>query len=91
MEPRPYVKDELLKVLAVEPPSVVVEGMNGARHRARCIPSHESLRAEPLRPGDILTVHTMTTDLAIVERVTQGHRDGCRYELLEFQLISPPA
>lgn len=91
MEPRPYTEDEKLKVISVEPPYVVVEGMNRARHRARCIPTHESLRAAPLHPGDILTVDAMNPDLAVVERVTPGHRDGCRYELLEFQLIPPSA
>lgn len=68
MEPRPYVRGELLKVIAVEPPYVVVEGMNRAHHRARCIPSHASLGAEPLQPEDQLLVDTMLPDLAVVER-----------------------
>jgi hypothetical protein len=80
VEPRPY---------AVESMYVIVEGSNKAHHRARSIPSHESLRADPLQPGDILTSNGTSTLLAVVERVTQGHRDGCRYKLLEFQRIDP--
>ena len=75
MERCPYVNDELLKVIAVEPPYVVVEGAHGARYRARYIRSHESERAEPLQPEDILTVTgPPTPQQAVVERMTQVNR-----------------
>jgi len=48
VEPPPYAKDERLTIIAVEPPDVVIEGMNGARHRARCVLTDESMRAAPL-------------------------------------------
>jgi hypothetical protein len=89
VEPRPYAKDERLRIIAVELPDVVVEGMNGARHRARCVLTDESKRAAPLQSGDMLIVRSMSSGLAVVERVTAGRPDGCWYVLLEFRLISP--
>ena len=91
MEPRPYARDERLTIIAVEPPEVVVEGTNGARHRARCVLTDESKRATPLRPGDLLIVRSMNSGLAVVERVVAGRPDGCWYVLLEFCLISNQA
>jgi hypothetical protein len=91
VEPRPYAKDERLTIIAVEPPDVVVEGMNGARHRARCVLTDESKCAAPLQPGDMLIVRSMNSGLAVVERVTVGRPDGGWYVLLEFRLISHQA
>jgi len=88
VESRLYVNNELLNVISVEAPNIVVGAMNGAHHRARCIPSHESLGAESLHRGAILTVNAMAPDLAVIERVTPGHRDGCQYKLLAFQIVS---
>ena len=89
VEPRPYANDAHLTIITVEPPDVVVEGMNGARHRARCVLLDESKRASPLQPGDLLLVRRMNSGLAGVERVTAGRPDGCWYVLLEFRHISP--
>jgi hypothetical protein len=90
MEPCPYGKDERLKVISVDPPYVVVEGMQGAHHRARCIPpSHESLGTAPLQPGDLLAVKAVRPSQAVVERMTPDHRDGGQYLLREFQRIAP--
>jgi hypothetical protein len=75
-------------MITVEPPDVVVAGMHGARHRARCVPTDESKRAAPLQPGDVVIVRSMHSGLAVVERVTAGRPDGCWYILLEFRLIS---
>jgi hypothetical protein len=91
VQPRPYAKDERLTIIAVEPPDVVVEGMNGARYRARCVLTDESKRAAPLQPGDVVIVRSMNSGLAVVERVTAGRPDGCWYVLLEFRLISHQA
>jgi hypothetical protein len=77
-----YAKDERFTLIAVEPPDIVVEGMHGARHRARCVFLDESRRASPLRPGDVLIVRSMHSGLAVVERVTVGRPDGCWYVLL---------
>ncbi len=91
MEPRPYAKDERLTIIAVEPSDGVVDGMNGARHRARCVLTDESKRAAPLQPGDMLIVRSMNSGLAVVEQVTVGRPDGCWYVVLEFRLISHQA
>jgi len=91
MEPDPYARDGRLTIITVELPDVVVKGMNGARHRARCVPTDESKRAGPLQSGDLLIVRSMNSGLAVVERVTAGRPDGCWYMLLEFRLISHQA
>jgi hypothetical protein len=85
VESRPYAKDERLTIIAVEPPAVVVEGMDGAHRRARCVLLDESKRAAPLQPGGVLIVKSMNSGLAVVERVTAGRPDGCWYVLLEFR------
>jgi hypothetical protein len=82
-----FVNDALLKVLSVEPQGVVVEGPDGAHHRAGYIPSHDSVRGAPLRPGDPLIVNVSLPTRTTVERVTSGRRDGCRYLVSEFQQI----
>jgi hypothetical protein len=87
VEPRLFENDVLLKVLSVEPQRVVVEGPDGAHHRATYIPSRDSVQGAPLRPGDILTVTTSVPTQTTVERVTSGQRDGCLYLLREFQQI----
>jgi hypothetical protein len=86
VEPAPYVRDERLTIIAVELPDVVVAGMHGAYHRARCVLLEESKRAAPLQPGGVLIVRSMNPGLAVVERVTAGRPDGCWYVLLEFRL-----
>jgi hypothetical protein len=77
--------------MAVKPPDVVVAGTTGAHHRARCVLLEESTRAAPLQPGDRLIVRSMSSGIALVERVTVGRPDGCWYVWLEFRLISHQA
>jgi hypothetical protein len=88
VESGPYAKNERLTLMAVEPPDVVVAGMHGAHHRARCVLLDESKRAAPLQPGDVVIVRSMNAGLAVVERVTAGRPDGCWYVGLEFRRIS---
>jgi CheY-like chemotaxis protein len=92
-EPDLYAKDARLTVRAVEPPALVVEGLDGVHYRARCVPLalDESRRAAPLQPGDMVIVTSMTSGLAVIERVTAGQRDGCWYVLLAFQRLAPHA
>jgi hypothetical protein len=97
VEPCPYTQDEVLEVIEVEPLSesscvIVLEDIDGLRHRAKCGAHRENPRVEPLKPGDMVNVvkakiHTQ----AIVERVTAGQGDGCVYLVHEFQRLSPPA
>jgi hypothetical protein len=89
VETCPYARDEHLTITAVELPDVVIEGMNGAHHRARCVLTDASKRAAPLQPGDVLLVRSVSSGLAAVERVAAGRPDGCWYVLLEFRLIIP--
>jgi hypothetical protein len=89
VEPDLYARDERLTIIAVELPEVVVEGIHGARHRARCVLLDESKRAAPLQPGDLVLVRSMHSGLAVVERVTAGRPDGCWYVLLAFRRLAP--
>jgi hypothetical protein len=89
MEPDPYARDERLTIIAVELPDVVIAGMHGAHHHARCVLLDESMQAAPLQPGDVVIVRSMNSGLAVVERVTAGRPDGCWYVLLQFRLTSP--
>jgi hypothetical protein len=91
MEDYPRQKGALFTVVAVEEWHLVVAGADGTRHRASCIPSHVSLRAEPLRPGDVLIVNQVNPvdGLTMVERLTTlGQRDGSQYQLFDYQLAS---
>jgi hypothetical protein len=88
MDPRPYAKDERLTIITVDLPDAVVAGTNDARHRARCVLFDESKRAAPLQPGDVVLVRSLSSGLALVERVTAGRPDGCWYVLLDFRPIS---
>jgi len=85
------MNDAHLTIIAVELPGVMVEGMTGARHCARCVLTDESKRAAPLQPGDVLLVRRLSAGLAVVERITAGGPDGCWYILLEFHPLSPQA
>jgi hypothetical protein len=85
------MNDARLTIIAVEPTDVVGEGMHGAHHRAKCVRTHESMRAALLQPGDVVIVRRLSAGLALVERVTAGRPNGCWDVLLDFRLISPSA
>ncbi len=84
----PHRPDEQLTVFGVEASHVVVTSADGLPYRAKCLPSCQS---PPLRPGDRVVVDTVYRDRTVVERVTQGHRDGCQYALFAYQLVSAEA
>jgi hypothetical protein len=85
---------EILIVKAVEPLHVVVDVWR-VLYRARYLSNHASPPASPLHPGDQLIVtHVSPEAMTHVERLNrQGERDGCRYELSEYEaapLQAPP-
>ena len=84
--PRSLQQGEILIVKAVEPWHVVVDIWR-VLYRARYLPDHANPPASPLRPGDQLIVtHVSPEAITPVERLNrQGQRDGCRYELSEYQ------
>ncbi len=82
---------EILMVKAVEPWHVVVDVWR-VLYRARYLPDHANPPASPLQPGDQLIVTHVSEAMTSVERLNrQGKRDGCRYELSEYQAIPPQA
>ena len=85
-------QNEILVVKAVEPLHVVVDVWR-VLYRARYLPDQANPPASSLRPGDQLIVtHLNSTAMTSVERLDrQGKRDGCRYELSEYQTIPQQA
>ncbi len=83
---------EILLVKAVEPWHVVVDIWR-VLYRARYLPDHADPPASPLQPGDQLIVtHVSPEAMTPVERLNrQGQRDGCRYELSEYQAVPEQA
>jgi hypothetical protein len=85
-------RNEILMVKAVEPAHVVVDIWR-VLYRARYRWDDANPPASPLHPGDQLIVtHVSPEAVTPVERLNrQGERDGCRYELSEYQAIPPQA
>ena len=83
---------EILLVKAVEPWHVVVDIWR-VLYRARYLSAHATPPASPLHSGDQLIVtHLSPEAMTPVERLNrQGKRDGCRYELSEYQAVPPQA
>jgi hypothetical protein len=83
---------EILVVKAVEPLHVVVD-IRRVLYRARYRSDHANPSASSLHPGDQLIVtHVSPGAMTPVERLNrQGERDGCRYELSEYQAVPPQA
>ena len=83
---------EILLVKVVEPWHVVVDIWR-VLYRARYRSDHATPPASPLQPGDQLIVtHLSPEAMTPVERLNrQGKRDGCRYELSEYQAVPPQA
>ena len=83
---------EILLVKAVEPWHVVVDIWR-VLYRARYRSDHAHPPASPLHAGDQLIVtHLSPEAMTPVERLNrQGQRDGCRYELSEYQAVPPQA
>jgi hypothetical protein len=83
---------EILVVKAVEPVHVVVDIWR-VLYRARYRSAHANPPASSLQPGDQLIVtHVSPEAMTPVERLNrQGERDGCRYELSEYQAVPPQA
>ena len=79
---------EILMVKAVEPWHVVVD-IRRVLYRARYRSDHATPPESPLQPGDQLIVtHVSPEARTPVERLDrQGNRDGCRYELSEYQAV----
>jgi len=79
---------EILTVKAVEPLHIVVDIWRGL-YRARYLSDQANPPASPLHPGDQLIVtHVSPEAMTPVERLNrQGKRDGCRYELSEYQAV----
>jgi hypothetical protein len=83
----PREKFALFTVIAVQDPCIEVSDADGTHYRVTCHPR----QAEPLRPGDVTIVDQATPaeGITVVERLTtRGQRDGCRYDLLHWQLAS---
>jgi hypothetical protein len=85
-------RNEILLVKTVEPFHVVVDIWR-VLYRARYRSDDSNPPAAPLQPGDQLIVTQVSTEATIpVERLNrQGERDGCRYELSEYQAVPPQA
>jgi hypothetical protein len=85
-------QNEILIVKTVEPWHVVVDIWR-VLYRARYLADHATPPASPLHPGDQLIVtHVSLEGITPVERLNrQGTRDGCRYELSEYQAVPPQA
>jgi hypothetical protein len=83
---------EILMVKAVEPLHVVVDVWR-VLYRARYRSDKANPPASALQPGDQLIVtHVSPEGITPVERLNrQGERDGCRYELSEYQAVPPQA
>jgi hypothetical protein len=85
-------RNEILMVKAVEPLHIVVDIWR-VLYRARYRSDEANPPASPLHPGDQLIVtHVSPEAVTPVERLNrQGERDGCRYELSEYQTVPPQA
>jgi hypothetical protein len=85
-------QNEILVVKAVEPLHVVVD-IRRVLYRARYLSDSGNPPASPLHPGDQLIVTHMSPEaMTPVERLDrQGKRDGCRYELSEYQAVTQEA
>ena len=83
---------EILMVKAVEPWHIVVD-IRRVLYRARYRPDDATPPPSPLQPGDQLIVtHVSPEARTPVERLDrQGNRDGCRYELSEYQAVPEQA
>jgi hypothetical protein len=83
---------EILFVKAVEPSHIVVDVWR-VLYRARYLSDTANPPTAPLQPGDQLIVtHVSPEGMTPVERLNrQGERDGCRYELSEYQAVPPQA
>jgi hypothetical protein len=83
---------EILMVKAVEPWHVTVD-IRRVLYRARYRLDDALPPASPLQPGDQLIVtHVSPAASTPVERLDrQGNRDGCRYELSEYQAVPKQA
>jgi hypothetical protein len=83
---------EILVVKAVEPLHIVVNIWR-VLYRARYRSDDANPAASPLQPGDQLVVtHVSSEVMTPVERLNrQGTRDGCRYELSEYQAVPQQA
>jgi hypothetical protein len=83
---------EILIVKAVEPLHVVVDIWR-VLYRARYLSDNANPPTSPLHTGDQLIVtHVSPEAMTPVERLNrQGERDGCRYELSEYQVIPQQA
>jgi hypothetical protein len=87
VEDYPREKYALFTVIAVQDRYIEVSDADGTHYRVECHPQ----QAEPLRPGDVTIVNQATPaeGLTVVERLTTlGQRDGCLYDLLNWQLAS---
>jgi hypothetical protein len=85
-------QNEVLMVKAVEPSHIVVDVWR-VLYRARYLSDKANPPASSLQPGDQLIVtHVSPEATTPVERLNrQGKRDGCRYELSEYQAVPPQA
>jgi hypothetical protein len=85
-------QNEILVVKAVEPWHVVVDIWR-VLYRARYRSDDANPPASRLQPGDQLIVtHVSPEAMTPVERLNrQGERDGCQYELSEYQAVPPQA
>ena len=83
---------EILMVKAVEPWHIVVD-IRRVLYRVRYRPDDATPPASPLQPGDQLIVTHVSPEVRTpVERLDrQGNRDGCRYELSEYQAVPEQA
>ena len=85
-------RNEILFVKAVEPSHLVVDVWR-VLYRARYRSDTANPPTASLQPGDQLIVtHVSPEGMTPVERLNrQGERDGCRYELSEYQAVPPQA
>ena len=81
-------QNEILVVKAVDPLHIVVDIWR-VLYRARYQSDNANPPASSLQPGDQLIVtHLSPEAMTPVERLNrQGERDGCRYELSEYQAV----
>ena len=81
---------EILMVKAVEPSHVVVDVWR-VLYRARYLSDKTNPSESSLQSGDQLIVTYVSPEgMTPVERLNrQGKRDGCRFELSEYQSVPP--
>ena len=85
-------QNEILIVKAVEPSHIVVDVWR-VLYRARYLSDKTNPPETSLQPGDQLIVTYVSPEgMTPVERLNrQGKRDGCRFELSEYQAVAPQA